>query len=85
MVIATGAETAVDAIKELLDPVVNETTRKGRKAIVRTQHVAEDAAAVAALGIRRRPLSSVMTAAGIGALVGALVGFGLGQTIRCRE
>jgi ElaB/YqjD/DUF883 family membrane-anchored ribosome-binding protein len=75
-------------MKERLSPALDkldETMRQGRKAVVRGQHAAEDAAAGAALRIRRRPLGTVMIAAGVGALVGALVGFGLGSVTRCRK
>jgi len=78
----------VEAVKERLSPALerlDETMRQGRKFIVRGQHAAEDSAAAAALRIRRRPGSAVMVAAGVGALVGALVGFGLGSVARCRE
>ena len=80
--------SVVDAVKERLSPALdtlNETIRQGRKVVVRGQHAAEDAAAAAALRVRRRPLSAVMIATGAGALVGALVGFGLASVTRCRE
>jgi len=88
MATGTGAANAVEAVKERLSPELerlDETMRQGRKFIMRGQHAAEDAAAAAALRIRRRPGSAVMVAAGVGALVGALVGFGLGSVARCRE
>jgi ElaB/YqjD/DUF883 family membrane-anchored ribosome-binding protein len=87
MAMATGATSAVEAIRERLTPVLDtldETVRQGRRAIVRRQHDAEDAAAAAALLIRRRPLRAVMFAAGAGVLVGGLIGFGLGQPTRPR-
>ncbi|HEY5618501.1 MAG TPA: hypothetical protein VIK60_11190 [Vicinamibacterales bacterium] len=88
MAIATGATTAVEAIKERLTPALDtldETVRQGRRVIVRGQHAAEDATAAAALRIRRRPLSAVMIAAGAGALAGGLIGLGLGWLTRCRK
>ncbi|MEX1129441.1 MAG: hypothetical protein WEB50_12810 [Vicinamibacterales bacterium] len=75
-------------MKERLSPALeklDETRRQGRRVMVRSQHAAEDAAAAAVLKIRRRPGSAVMVAAGVGALVGALVGFGLGSVARCGE
>jgi ElaB/YqjD/DUF883 family membrane-anchored ribosome-binding protein len=78
----------VEAVKERLAPTLDkldETVRHGRQVVVRGQQAAEDAAAAAALRIRRRPLSAVMIAAGAGALVGALVAFGVGRLTRCRE
>jgi len=88
MAIATGAASAVEAVKERLTPALDkldETVRQGRHVIVRGQHAAEDAAAAAALRIRRRPLSALMIAAGAGALMGGLVGFGLGWVTRRRK
>ena len=88
MAIATEAASAVGAVKERLTPALDkldETMRQGRQVIVRGRHAAEDAAAGATLKIRRRPGSAVMVAAGVGALVGALVGFGLGSVARCRK
>jgi ElaB/YqjD/DUF883 family membrane-anchored ribosome-binding protein len=78
----------LEAVKERLAPTldkVDETIRQGRQVVVRGQHAAEDAAAAAALRIRRRPLTAVMIAAGAGALVGALIGFGLASVTRGRE
>ena len=77
----TGAATAVDVIKERLAPALDafdETARRGRRALVRGQHAAEDAAAAATLIVRRRPLRAAMIAAGAGALAGGVIGFGLG-------
>ena len=88
MAIASGAATAVDAIKERLAPALDtldETMRQGRRVITRGQHAAEDAAEAAALKIRRRPLSAVMVAAGAGALAGGLIGLGLGWLTRGRK
>ena len=88
MTTPTGAATGVEAIKERLAPALDtldETIRQGRRAMVRGQHAAEDAAAAATLVVRRRPLSAVMVAAGAGALACGLVGFGLGWFTRCRK
>jgi ElaB/YqjD/DUF883 family membrane-anchored ribosome-binding protein len=88
MAIATGTATAVDTMRERFAPAldtVEETIRQGRRALVRGQHAAEDAAAAATLVVRRRPLSAVMLAAGAGALAGGLIGFGIGWFGRCRK
>ena len=88
MATGSGAADAVEAVKERLNPAfekLDETLRQGRRLMVRGQHAAEDAAAAAVLKVRRRPVSAVMIAAGVGAFVGALVGFGLGWVTRCRE
>jgi ElaB/YqjD/DUF883 family membrane-anchored ribosome-binding protein len=88
MAISTQGATAVEAIKERLAPALDtldETIRQGRRVITRGQHAAEDAFGVAALKIRRRPLSAAMVAAGAGALAGGLIAFGLGWLIRGRK
>jgi hypothetical protein len=87
MAIGTGAAAAVDAFKERLAPArdaLDEGIRQGQRTLVRGQHAAEDAAAAATLIVRRRPLSSVMFAAGAGAFAGGLIGFGLGWLTRGR-
>ena len=85
MATVTQATSAVETVKERLIPALDrldETMRQGRRVMVRGQHAAEDAAAAAALSIRRRPGSAVMIAAGVGAVMGALVGFRLGRVSR---
>jgi ElaB/YqjD/DUF883 family membrane-anchored ribosome-binding protein len=85
MAIATPATTTVEGIRERLTPAldtIDETMRRGRRVVVRGQHAVEDAAAAAALTIRRRPLSAIVIAAFGGALVGALTGFGIGRLTR---
>jgi ElaB/YqjD/DUF883 family membrane-anchored ribosome-binding protein len=80
MAIATEAGSVVDAIKARSAPALDtlaDTVRQGRRAFARSQHAAEDAADAAVLQIRRRPLSAVMIAAGVGALAGGLIGFWL--------
>lgn len=87
MAIGIGALSAAEAIKERAAPAfdtLDETIRQGKRAMVRGQHAAEDAAAAATLVVRHRPLSAVMVAAGAGALAGGLVGFGLGWLARSR-
>ena len=87
MAIPTGA-AMTEAVRERLTPALetlDETMRRGRRAVIRGQHAAEDAAATAALEIRKRPLSAVMMAAGAGALAGALTGFAIGRLARCKD
>jgi ElaB/YqjD/DUF883 family membrane-anchored ribosome-binding protein len=81
MTFPAGAATAVETLKERLTPALetlDDTIRQGKRAIVRGQHVAADAADAAALQIRKHPMSAVMTASIAGALAGCLIGFGLG-------
>ena len=85
---ATGAAPAVHAIKERWAPALDtldERIRQGRRAFVRGQQTAEDAAAAATLIVRRRPLRAVMIAAGAGAFAGGVLGFGLGWLARNRK
>ena len=88
MAIATGAAAAVDAVRERFTPALDrldEKLRRGRRAAVRGQHAAEDAAAAVVRNIRRRPWSAVMAGAGVGALAGGLIGFAVGYFGRCRK
>jgi ElaB/YqjD/DUF883 family membrane-anchored ribosome-binding protein len=88
MAMATGAAIAAETIKERLAPALDaldETMRQGRRAAVRGQHAAEDAAAAATLIVRRQPLRAVLLAAGAGALAGGVIGFGLGWFARRRR
>ena len=88
MAITTGAATAVGAIKERLAPALDtldERMRHGRRAFVRGQQAAEDAAAAATRIVRRRPLRAVMIAAGVGALAGGVIGFGRDWLTRGRK
>ena len=88
MATLAGAATAAEVMRERCAPALetlDETMRQGKRAIVRGQHAAEDAAAAATLIIRRRPLGTVMMAAGAGALTGGLIGLGVGLVMRCRE
>ena len=81
MAIDVGTGSAVEAVKKHLSPALDkldETVRQSRRVMVRGQQAAEDAAAAAALKVRRHPMSAVMIAAGVGTVVGALIGFGLG-------
>lgn len=88
MATVTGAATVVDAIKERLAPArdaVDERVRQGRRAFVRGQHAAEDAASAATVIVRRRPLRAVMVAAAVGALAGGVIGLGFGWLTRSRK
>jgi ElaB/YqjD/DUF883 family membrane-anchored ribosome-binding protein len=88
MATATGTAAAVDTIKERLAPALDacdERLRQGRRAFVRGQHAAGEAAAAAAVIVRHRPLRAVMIAASVGAFAGCIAGFGVGWLTRSRQ
>lgn len=87
MAIAGGTMMA-EEVRERLTPALetlDETMRRGRGVIIGGQQAADDAIAGVALKIRKRPLSSVIIAAGAGALVGAVMAVTLGRLARCAE
>lgn len=57
---------------------VGEEMRQARRAVNTARHAAEDAVEQTALNIRRHPLQAVGTAAAVGAVAGAVIGFGAG-------
>lgn len=79
------ASEVVEAIKERLSPALetlDENVRRGRRLIVEGRDAAEDAAAAAALQVTRHPFGTVLVAAGVGALMGGLLGLALGWQAR---
>lgn len=77
MSLMTEVTAAADAAKERLGTAFEQlerSARKGRFAIVRAQHAAEDGASGLALQVRRYPLRAVAVAVAAGALAGALMG-----------
>ena len=88
MAIPAGAATAVETMKDRLTPALgafDDAVEQGRRAIVRGQHVAHEAADAAALEIKRHPVSAVMLASVAGALAGCMIGFGIGWMTGCRK
>jgi ElaB/YqjD/DUF883 family membrane-anchored ribosome-binding protein len=61
---------------------LEENFREVRRAATTARHAAEDAAAEAALTIRRHPLRAVGGAAVVAGVAGVLVGFGAGWFTR---
>lgn len=81
----TTIETAKQAVKDYVDPVVasvHDTMREARRAVRRGRYVVEDVAGDTALRIRRRPLAAVALVAAAGTLVGCVLGFTLGRRSR---
>lgn len=88
MFLMTEATAAADAAKERLGTAfeqLEQNARKGRRAIVRAQHAAEDGAAAVALQVRRHPLSALAVAVAAGALAGGLIGFAVARVVGCRD
>jgi ElaB/YqjD/DUF883 family membrane-anchored ribosome-binding protein len=82
----TGTACTTEAIAERFAPAretIDDAIREGRRAIVRAQHAAEDAAAAATLIIRRRPLAAVAMAGATGLVVGGLIAMTIGSLTRC--
>ena len=81
----TTAESARDAVSERLTPALDaleQNVRSARKMVGRGRRKAEDFVDDTTLRVRKRPLTSVALAAGVGALAGCLIGFALGSKTR---
>ncbi len=73
--------TAGCGFSQRLEPVLDEfdeRIRRGRRMIARSRHNAEDAAAAAALLVRRYPVTTIAVAAGTAAVAGGFLGFVFG-------
>ena len=81
---ATMAEDVRERFIPAIDAVEN-TMREGRRAFARGQRAVEDAADVAALRIRQHPFATVVGAAAIGAVAGALIGLLGGYMVRSKS
>jgi ElaB/YqjD/DUF883 family membrane-anchored ribosome-binding protein len=84
MATATRAESPSEPARWPTAEGVEENLRDVRRAVTQVRHAAEDAAAEAALTIRRHPLRAVGTSAVVGAAIGAVIGFGAGWFARRR-
>lgn len=79
---ATVTESAAKAVRDYAEPVraaVEENLRDVRRAVVAGRYAVEDCAAETALQIRRHPFVALGVVAGIGTLVGGLIGFTIGR------
>lgn len=77
-----------ETIRESVGPaleVIEGNVRQARRAVVASQHAAEDFADSATLQIRKHPLGAVAMAAGASAFVGCVIGFILGWRVPGRE
>jgi ElaB/YqjD/DUF883 family membrane-anchored ribosome-binding protein len=79
---ATLTESATKTIRDHAEPVLEafeENVRDVRRAVVAGRQAIEDCTAETALQVRRHPFMAVGLAAGIGTLVGCLIGFTFGR------
>ncbi len=82
-----GASAAKEALREQVEPAfeaIEQNLRHAQQAIGAGRAAAEDLAAEAAEQVRKHPMGAIITAAGVGAAIGCLVGltFGLGRRSR---
>ena len=81
----TVAESLSKAASDYADPIraaVSENVRDVRRAVAAGRHAVEDCADAATLQVRRHPLVSLGIAAGVGMLVGGVIGFVVGRPDR---
>jgi ElaB/YqjD/DUF883 family membrane-anchored ribosome-binding protein len=82
---ATMTESAAQAVREYAEPLrgaIDEKVRDVRRAVVAGRHAVEDCAAGTTVQVRRHPFASLGIAAGIGVLVGCVLGFTAGRVGR---
>jgi ElaB/YqjD/DUF883 family membrane-anchored ribosome-binding protein len=75
---ATVTDSVAKAVREYTEPAraaVEENIRDVRRAVVAGRHAVEDCAAEASIRVRRHPFVSLGIAAGIGTIVGCVIGF----------
>jgi ElaB/YqjD/DUF883 family membrane-anchored ribosome-binding protein len=84
MATVTEAERTTEPCRWPAAQAFDENLREARRVVTTVRHAAEDAAADAGLRIRRHPLRAVGAAVVVGAVGGALVGFGAGWFARTR-
>jgi ElaB/YqjD/DUF883 family membrane-anchored ribosome-binding protein len=84
MATVTGAERTTEPCRWPAGQAFEENLREARRAVATVRHAAEDAAVDAELRIRRHPFRAVGAAVVVGAVGGALVGFGAGWLARTR-
>jgi ElaB/YqjD/DUF883 family membrane-anchored ribosome-binding protein len=83
----TVAESVAAAATEYAEPVygaVRKNLRDVRRAIASGRHAVEDCTDTTALHVRRHPFASIGIAAGVGLLVGCVLGFAIDRPARGR-
>lgn len=75
---ATVTDSAAQAVREYTEPAraaVEESMRDIRRAVVAGRHAVEDCAAETGIRVRRHPFVSLGIAAGVGTILGCVIGF----------
>ena len=83
----TVAQSVAEAASDYAEPVcgaVRENLRDVRRAIAAGRHAVEDCTDTAALQVRRHPFASIGIAAGVGLLVGCVLGFAVDRRVKGR-
>ena len=83
----TVAESVAGAASEYAEPVrdaVRESIRNVRRTIAAGRHAVEDCTDTTALQVRRHPFASIGLAAGVGLLVGCVLGLAIDRRIKGR-
>ena len=83
----TVAESVAAAATEYAEPIcdaVRENLRDVRRAITAGRHAAEDCTHTTALRVRRHPFATIGIAAGVGLVVGCVLGFAIDRRIKGR-
>lgn len=78
----TVTESVAEAASEYTEPIVaaiHENLRDVRRTIAAGRHAVEDYADATAIQLRRHPFVSLGIAAGVGMLVGCVIGFSVGR------
>ena len=78
----TGAPAAFKTVRECVEPAMaaaDENLRDVRQAVAEGREAVSDCMAETRSQIRRQPLATLGVAVGVGALLGCMVGFALGQ------
>jgi ElaB/YqjD/DUF883 family membrane-anchored ribosome-binding protein len=76
----TVAESVAKAASEYTEPfrtAVHDNVRDVRRAVAAGRHAVEDYTDATVVQVRRHPFASLAIAAGVGALVGCVIGFTL--------
>jgi ElaB/YqjD/DUF883 family membrane-anchored ribosome-binding protein len=80
-ILGNAKPTGADGLGPALDSV-KASVHQAQRAITYGTQAADDALAATALKIRRQPLTSMAVAGAVGALLGCLLGFAAGRSLK---